>query len=481
MNDHLETLFSRRSVLRQGACAAVGLAGLGSQLLTVRAMAATLEGRRFDEYRALVCVFLFGGNDSGNTLIPLSGGAQNYEDYADQRGNLAIPRSQLDRAWIGSGDSGGRRFALHPALRGVRKLYRSGHAAVVANVGTLLAPTTKESFELSSVPIPRQLFAHDVQQEQWQLSRPDAIDGLGWGGRLADLLQSAAGTNDPTVSMNISVAGVNRFLAGRRVGQFVLGEDGPPRLAEDFDGAVERAYVDMLSATRDPNQPNQHAMVKTFRDIASRAVTNNSTIRDLLERGSRLRGDPPEDNELARQLSAVARLIEVGRSGLGHNRQVFFVALGGFDHHDGLVDQDGAGGPHGELLRQVDEALTYFWSALGQLGQRDNVTTFTASDFGRTFASNGNGSDHGWGGHHIVIGGRHLAGGKVFGEFPDIRIGGPQDTGQGRFIPTTSVDAYGFEFARWMGVPLSEMRTVFPNIDRFLDVGNPGTYLGMLR
>ncbi|MEO1585537.1 MAG: DUF1501 domain-containing protein, partial [Planctomycetota bacterium] len=328
--------------------------------------------------------------------------------------------------------------------------------------------------------LPQQLFAHDIQQQQWQLSRPDATDGYGWGGRLADMLQSASAAASPTVSMNISIAGVNRFLSGRTVNPYVLGPEGPPTLADEGSEGLDRAFLDLLSAVDDPAQPNPNALVRSVRDISSQAITNNQIIRDILERGSRITSRPPEANELATQLATVARLIEVGRTGLGHRRQVFFVAIGGFDHHDGLVGPSGAEGPHGALLTQVDDALMYFWSALSEIGQRDNVTTFTASDFGRTFRSNGNGSDHGWGGHHFVMGGAQLRGGRVYGKFPNIRVDGPDDTGLGRFIPTTSVDQYGFELAKWMGVPPTEMRTVFPNIDRFLDPGDPSTHLGML-
>ncbi|MBB6429834.1 DUF1501 domain-containing protein [Algisphaera agarilytica] len=488
MNDNLDQLISRRSLLRRGSCAALGLAGLGSQLLTTRSLAAALDQESFDDYRALVCVFLFGGNDNGNTLIPLSGGDQSYRDYAKARGNLAIPSRYLKPMAIKPDNAGGQTFALHPALKGFQQRFKEGNAAVVANVGTLLQPTTLRDYRRGAAHVPQELFAHERQAEQWQLSRPDARDGLGWGGRLADMLQAAATNQKSSVSMNISVAGVSQFLSGQTVNPYVLGPDGTASFSEDEmsrrgKAQLRRAYMDMLAASEDPGHANRHAMQDVVRDVTERAIVNGEMIEGMMNSRSRIKAKVPEENPLATQLHTVARLIENAESKLGHRRQVFFVSIGGFDHHDGLVgDEDYTEymGPHGELLTQVDQALTHFWEALGQLGKRDEVTTFTASDFGRTFASNGSGSDHGWGGHHLVMGGKQLQGNRLYGTFPNIRINGPDDVGDGRFIPTTSVDAYGFEFARWMGVPLSEMSTVFPNVGRFLDVGNPSSHLGLL-
>ncbi|MEM9914055.1 MAG: DUF1501 domain-containing protein [Planctomycetota bacterium] len=488
MDDNLDRLISRRSFLRRGSCATLGLAGLGSQLLTSRAMAAVLDGQKFDDYKALVCVFLFGGNDNGNTLIPISGGEQNYADYAKSRSQLAIPARYLAESRIKPVNAGGQTFALHPALSGVRRLFNEGNAAVLANVGTLVRPVSLAQYRNGSAKLPEQLFAHERQAEQWQLSRPDARDGLGWGGRLADALQAASTNRDATVSMNISISGVSQFLAGRNVTPYVLGPEGAPRIGgEELSdrGRVElrRAYMDMLAASEDPHQPNNHAMVDAVRDVTQRAIVGRDLVDDLLQGRTQVRPPADPENQLAMQLHTVARLIEKAEQRLDHRRQVFFVAIGGFDHHDGLLSDEEFTeymGPHGELLRQVDNALTYFWDALGRIKKRDAVTTFTASDFGRTFASNGSGSDHGWGGHHFVMGGSQVRGGRLYGEFPDIRIGGAADTGEGRFIPTTSVDAYGFELARWMGVPASEMSTVFPNLRYFLDPADPATHLGML-
>ncbi|GAB4547797.1 MAG: DUF1501 domain-containing protein [Phycisphaerales bacterium] len=484
MNDNLDQLVSRRSFLRHGSCAALGLAGLTSQLFSMRAMGAMLDGKAFTDYRALVCVFLFGGNDSGNTLIPFALGEENYDTYASQRTSLAIPQSTLEPHTIDANGPGSRRFALHPALDGLRDLYNQGNVAILSNVGTLLFPMNRQQYRDGTVPRPPQLFGHNTQQEQWQLSRPDVSDGLGWGGRIADAVQALGANDSATVSMNISLSGNSRFLTGRDVAAYAVSSNGPKtlRLNEAGDRTrAEQALLDMIAIHQDPTHPASTPMSKVIADVTKRSHDNGQLIDALLQQGTQVT-TPTPDNNLARQLAMVARLIEFGRTGLGHQRQIFFVATGGFDTHDNLLEgQAPDQGIHAGRLREVNDALVYFWQALGDINMRDSVTTFTASDFGRTYRSNGDGSDHGWGAHHFVMGGNQVDGGKVYGDFPSILLDGPQDSGsRGTFIPTTSVDAYGFELAKWMGVPLSEMDTVFPHIGRFLDVNNPSSHLGIL-
>lgn len=485
MNDNLDQLISRRSFLRTGSCAAMGLAGLTSQIFSMRSMGAMLDGRSFDDYKALVCVFLFGGNDSGNTLIPWAGADEGYDTYAAQRTSLALPQSALEPHVITPGNTNGRTFALHPALSGVRNLFNQGNVAAISNVGTLLFPMTRDEYRNGTVPRPPQLFGHNTQVEQWQLSRPNVADGLGWGGRIADAVQSLGANENSTVSMNISLAGRSRFLTGRDVASYSVGRNGPRllRLNEVGNRNIgQQAFLDMMAVHQDESHPASTPMGKAIADVTARANDNGQLIDSLLQKGTNLTVLPPDGNGLADQLEMVARLIEFGQAGLGHQRQIFFVSTGGFDNHDNLLD---GGSPetglHAERLKEVNDALVYFWDALGQTAMRNNVTTFTASDFGRTYRSNGDGSDHAWGGHHFVMGGNQVNGGNVFGDFPSVVLEGEQDTGTtGQFIPTTSVDEYGFEFAKWMGVPLSDIDTVFPHIGRFLDVNNPSTHLGIV-
>lgn len=481
MNDGLDGVISRRALLRRGTCAALGLGGLASQLFTTRMVKAALMGRRFDDYRATVCIFLFGGNDNGNTLIPYDGGVQNYGFYAASRGALAIPQAQLAGTVIAPMNTGGRRFALNPALADVKTLFDQGHVAVVSNVGTLVEPTTKAQYQQNLVRLPPQLFAHDWQQEQWQVSTADATERVGWGGRIADALQAAGANPDADVSMGISISGSSLFLAGRQVTPYTVSPEGPKLLRTDGLGdsseqAVARqAYADLLALQENGAYAGRHEMRRAYADITRRAVVSSEAVAGLLARASAITVQPPAGNALAAQLKMVARLVEHASSSLGHQRQVFFVAMGGFDNHDGLLD-----GQHSGLLGQLNGALRYFWDALGQIGMRDRVTTHTASDFGRTYVSNGNGSDHGWGSDHFVMGGSQVAGGALYGAYPDLTVGGIQDSGGGRYIPGCGVDQYAFELAKWMGVPLAEMPLLFPNLHRFLDPHNPATHLGFM-
>ncbi|MBB6429519.1 DUF1501 domain-containing protein [Algisphaera agarilytica] len=488
MDDNLDNLISRRSLLRRGSCAALGIGGLMSQLFNLRMTSAALaqSGGGFSDYKALVCVFLFGGNDAGNTIIPISGGNQNYSDYAAGRTGLAIPLNSLNATTFTPAGST-RQFAFHPQLTDVHNLFNQGNMAVVANAGSLVEPTTLTQYQNRSVALPPQLFAHNTQQELWQISTADAIGRIGWGGRIADSLQALGAQNDSGVSMNISIAGSNYFLTGNQVTPYAVSPNGAIGLDTTALGStsdreiIANAYADLIALQGNPNYSARNELSKAYADVAGRALRNEDIISSIDARQDPNTGDSvlrnlavPDGNSLAAQLGAVARLIESGPSILGQNRQVFFVSLGGFDNHNGLI------GPHDDNLARVNDALKYFWDALGLLNRRDDVTTFTASDFGRTYRSNGNGSDHGWGGHHFVMGGTQVDGGKMYGDYGNIAIGGPEDTGNGRFIPTTSVDEYAFEFARWIGVPTSEMGTMFPNLGRFLDVNNPSTHLGFM-
>ncbi|MEM1108476.1 MAG: DUF1501 domain-containing protein [Planctomycetota bacterium] len=459
-----------------------------SQLFTLRMTGAALAqtGSGFNDYKALVCVFLFGGNDSGNTIIPIDGGNQNYADYASGRTGLAIPRGDLNNTIITPG-GGTRRFAFHPRFGDMANLFNQGNLAIVGNTGTLVEPTTLSQYQNRSVALPPQLFAHNTQQELWQISTADAIGRIGWGGRIADVLQAFGAQNDSGVSMNISIAGANFFLSGNEVTPYAVSPNGAIGLETAGLGSnsdrqiIATAYADLIALQGNPNYSARNELSKAYADVASRALRNEEIISTIDARQDPNTGDSvlrnlaiPGNNSLAAQLGAVARLIESGPTILGQNRQIFFVSLGGFDNHNGLI------GPHDDNLTRVNDAFRYFWDALGLLNRRNDVTTFSASDFSRTYRSNGNGSDHGWGGHHFVMGGNQVNGGQLYGDYGNILIGGPEDTGNGRFIPSTSVDEYAFEFANWMGVPMSEMSSLLPNLSRFLDINNSSTHLGFM-
>jgi uncharacterized protein (DUF1501 family) len=477
----------RRSFLQRGACAALGLSGLTAQLFNVRMVQAALQQRSFSDYKALVCLFLYGGNDNGNTVIPYAGGPQNYSFYQNTRANLVIPQADLANTIITPSNAGGRSFAFHPGMTDMKTLFDQGHLAWLTNVGTLVQPTTRQEIMNDTAKLPPQLFAHNSQTEQWQISTADATHNIGWGGRVADALHAAGANPNANVSMNISITGANYFLSGRQITPYTVSAWGPEVLRTwGLSSWSERqvpydAFLDLLNLQHNPNYSRRHAMQKAYADIADRAVVNSEVIEALLDKPSAISTQIPPDNNLANQLAMVARLIEYAQTDLQHQRQIFLVAIGGFDNHDGLLGGGGTDlGPHGNNLRAVNDGVMYFWNALGDLNMRDKVTLFTASDFGRTYLSNGNGSDHGWASEQFVLGGPQVNGGQMFGTFPDLTPEGPDDTDRGRYIPQTSVDAYSFELARWLGVPTSEMSTVFPNLSRFLDVNNPSTHLGFM-
>ena len=460
MNDPLSQpriCSTRRQFLRQSACAAVGMTAMANTIFDLRRIAAAAET---GDYRALVCVFLYGGNDANNTLVPALAG--DYAGYAAARGALALPQSAL----LGltplvppPGDS--RAWGLHPSLPGVQRLFHEGRAAIVANVGPLVAPVSRADFLGRSAALPPQLFSHSDQTVHWQTSLPDQPARTGWGGRVADLLQSLNG--NARLSMSISVGGTNTFQVGDVVTQYQVAPEGPTGLASYVaagDGAdpASAAVRGLLGGSYG------NLFERGYRGIFQRALDNQELLAGTLEGAPPLATAFPETG-LGAQLAMVARLVAV-RESLGLRRQVFFCAAQGFDTHDSQIGTSALVGAHADLLAEVDGALAAFDAAMTELGVADSVTAFTASDFGRAYLSNGNGSDHGWGGHHFVVGGA-VRGGQLYGQLPSLALEGPEDAGEGRWIPTTSVDEYAATLARWFGVAESDMRLVLPNLGRF--------------
>lgn len=410
--------------------------------------AAPLSG----DYRAIVCLFLYGGNDANNVLIPSD--STNYNVYAAARGNLALARTSLLPLTIPVGD--GRQYGFHPNMPELANLFNQGKLTMVANVGTLVAPTTRTDYVNGTAAVPRNLFSHEDQSVQWMTSVPDRGDvRTGWGGRAADLVASLNGNSQ--VSLSLSIAGTNTFEVGNSVVPYLISPDGSLGLrglgsADPNEGIRIQGFKNLLAL------PHNKLFEAAYSDTMSRSIAENEILTSALAGVSPL-NTPFPDTDLGRQLAMISKLI-AARGNLGMRRQIFFCAVGGYDTHgDQLAAQAG-------LLTELSSALNSFYSATVELGVDQSVTTFTASDFGRTLPTNGGGSDHGWGSHQFVMGGA-VRGNQLYGKFPTLAVNGPDDTEDGRWIPTTSVDEFSATIARWFGVSASDMPTVFPNIGRF--------------
>jgi uncharacterized protein (DUF1501 family) len=441
---------TRRTFIRQAACAALGTSGLLNTIFDLRRLSAATISSAAGDYKALVCLFLFGGNDANNVIVPHD--TSGYASYAAARGALAISQASLLPLTLQNGD--GRDFGFHPNLVELQSLFNQGKLGIVANVGTLVAPITRAQYLAGGAAVPPQLFSHADQSVQWQTSVPDQISKTGWGGRLGDTVKSLNG--DSKISLCISIAGTNTFEVGNTVIPYTVSSNGSVGLA-GFDGSANanvrlQAFKDLLA------MPHNNLFEQAFSDTVSRSIAANELLTSALAGLPALQTVFPATS-LSNQLKMVANLI-AARTNLGMQRQIFFCSVGGYDTHGDQLNGQA------NLLTELSQALNAFYAATNELGVAQNVTTFTASDFGRTYPTNGTGSDHGWGSHQFVLGGA-VQGGRLFGTFPTLAVNGPDDTGQGRWIPTTSVDEFSATLATWFGVSASELSTVLPNIGRF--------------
>ncbi|MEM6511573.1 MAG: DUF1501 domain-containing protein [Pseudomonadota bacterium] len=406
----------------------------------------------FTDYRALVCVFLFGGNDSFNMLVPRSNAE--YDVYAQSRQNLAV--AQQDLLPISPLTATGVDYGLHPSMSGLQGLFESGSAAFVTNVGPLVAPTTKDAIFSGSATLPPQLFSHNDQQDQWTSLKGNDVSATGWAGRMADLIRS--GVTDQQMATNASLFGNNLWQAADETVAYVMGPTGPLQF-EGFSAVPDTpgfAQQQLFQRILDADYDSLYA--RAFADVQRRAINAAETISGAINSAPVLATEFPQ-SQLGTQLQTVARLIAV-RDELQMQRQIFFVAAGGFDSHDNQnEDQPG-------LLGGVSDAMTAFYNASVELGVADSVTSFTQSDFGRTLTSNGDGTDHGWGGNQIVIGGA-VQGREMYGDYPLLAINGDDDVGSGRMIPTTSADQYAATLASWFGIDDADLGVVAPNLGNF--------------
>ena len=478
----LKQKISRRQFIGQANCAAVGTASLLSSLLSLRLTAGAASASNFTDYKALVCLFLNGGNDSFNMLVPRQQSA--YNEYEQVRGGvggsgLAIPRanlhqisSSLQNTPAGAGYSD---FGIHPDLPYLKTLYDQGDLAFVSNVGSLIEPTSLVQYNDGSKPLPEGLFSHPDHQVHWQTLVPQVRGSApkGWGGRMAEVMSHA--NQQSNISMNISLSGANVLQSGTTTVPYItdpggviglnkygqntsLGQD--PILSLAVDDILGHHYQSIYSKTLAQANRNSIDASVAFKT----ALDSLSTPFDPSAISS--------ETQTYQRLSMVSKIMEA-RTALSMNRQVFFVERGGWDHHNELLD------PQSGLFIELNEAIEIFWTAIQSMGLENNVVLYTASDFGRTLTSNGSGSDHAWGGNHFIISGS-ANGGEIYGKYPDLALDNSStDLGRGRILPTTSVDAYMAELANWYGVPQSEISTVIPNINNF-SFSNPNSPLGIL-
>lgn len=470
---------TRRHFFGRSACAAMSSLPVMNTLLNLQlAGRAAADGAPTD-HRTLVCIFLNGGMDSFNWLVPRD--SARHATYSTTRGNLALSTSEILSLNQDGGD--GQLYGIHPSCTGLADMFNGTGSfagkrrlSVLANVGTLIQPVTKAQYLAESIPLPRALYSHSDQIDQWQTSVPQGMTQLsGWAGRTADLIHATANAN--SIAMNISLSGNSLWQVGNNTTQFVVTDRG----ALTFTGSE---ISDPLHPMRLKNSAHRSILQQNYANLMQQSygqLTKSSIeLQEFFLQQYNSFDDSavaslfPGTNYIAQQFRAAVKMIAL-RPALGLHRQTLFIAFGGWDHHGELLETQAG------MLNTLNTSLTAFQGALEQLGLQDSVITYSASDFGRTLRSNGRGTDHAWGGNALVMGGP-VQGGRVCGTFPDLTLESSDDTGYGgRMIPTTSVDQFFAEMLRWFGVPASGMSTVLPNIGNFYDVNSTSLPLGFLR
>lgn len=470
---------TRRQFLRTASLASMAGFYASPFMLELNSLAAMAQESSGSDYRALVCVYLQGGNDGHGTVIATD--PTSFAAFTQARSGapgLAYPMSELLPITLKTPQSG-RTFALNPYLTGVQSLFDAGRAAIIANTGTLIAPATKAQINANSVPLPDSLFSHFDQTAAWQAiaSNLGSSERVGWGGAVADAIE-AMNMNSNSMFTCISTAGNALFLAGQSSFQLNCTPAGPIPIyglaQPPFGGA---STTNPLSAILSNEETNLFA--KEYEVVVNRSIQAQKILVNAMPpAGDGGVANPPQyldpmtnklaDNSLAASLQTVARII-AGRASLGVTRQIFYVQLGSFDTHDAQATQ------HAQLLSQLGAAFQYFDGLMTGMGLGSQVTTFTISDFGRTLTSNSDGTDHGWGSHHFAMGGA-VQGQDMYGQYPVIGTDQVNDVGQGRLIPTTAVEQYAGTLARWFGLSDSQIREVFPNFGNF----GSSPYLGFM-
>ena len=455
---------NRRMFLKRLALLGTSASLLATQdrfQLISSAVAAASDYSNLSDHKSLVCIFLNGGNDGFNTLIPYE--SNQYQNYQTNRTSLAIPRNELTPL------KGGQQ-ALHPSLSDLSNLYDTDKLAVVANVGSLIQPVSKFEFQQGTAPLPSALFSHSHQQSFWQTAKlsEGGFVPTGWGGRMADLLHSS--NVQANIPLTYSLSGSNLWLGADTTSNFTMGSDGIKDLEQFKDTNWPAWNQSRLQAFNDIQALSyENSMLKRQMNSAySQARDRIATLGDAYSNAPEITTLYPENNRLADSLKAIAQMISI-REQLGLKRQFFFVTLGGWDTHNEQLEKQSS------QLSTLNEAMKAFYDTTVELGVSNSVTTFTASEFGRTYGPNSDGTDHAWSSHNLVMGGA-VDGGKTHGQLPSFELGGVDDSsssGTGRFIPQYSVDQYAATFGKWMGISDSDNREILTNLNNFgtIDLG----------
>jgi uncharacterized protein (DUF1501 family) len=488
----------RREFLHQSLRMTAGSAAFAAMAGKLELAQAATSGRTLegDDYRALVCIYLYGGNDCFNMVVPRDSA---YSVYSATRTNLAVPQGNLLPLNLAQPALGGGLYGLHPNMSGVQSMFNAGRAAIIANAGPLVRPVNRASYDLPGTLLPAQLFSHSDQSVLWQTPRADTANRTGWGGRLADIF--AATNPNQVLSMNVSLDGDNVFQSGITVAPYFMASEGVEQIqsiqtgaANCGNGATGWNRRRCLTFNALLNQSYAHPFERAYVDKTKRTIETSAQVAAAIAQfpenlplfrpfwdAAGLPWNPANLAELPRlaaQLLMIARVMRA-RSALNMRRQLFFAAIGGFDTHDDQLND------HPPLLKDLSQAVKAFYDVIDapEMALGSSVTAFTASEFGRTLTNNGDGTDHGWGGHHLVFGGG-VRGGRIYGQMPNLSAASnnPDNAGWGQIIPTLSVDQYAATLAKWYGLSDTDRAEIFPNLTYMTGslLSVPGPNLGFM-
>ncbi len=462
-----QNTYNRRQFLGTASCAAVGSTTFFSTLFNLQSMSAASVMNAVtsgdEDYKALVCIMLGGGNDSYNMVIPTDN--EHYKEYAESRSNNAIPQNELLK--INPTLYKNRELGFHPVAPELLTLFEEGKLAVVSNVGTLVERVTKTRYESGAVKLPMGLFSHADQDKQWLTSIPQTNASTGWGGRLSDMVQSANTNQD--ISMNISLSGKNVFQLGKESVEYTILPTGSIGI-EGYDGPSALDQIKTTAINSLMEKQYQDVFKQSYADVITASQRTHELFSEAVK-DSKI-STPFSESGLSQRLKMVARTMQV-REKLGAKRQTFFMRFDGWDHHDELLNN------HGGMLGVVSKAMSEFQAALEELELKDSVTTFTVSDFARTLTSNGNGTDHAWGGNVLVMGGK-VKGKEIYGDYPGLALNGDIMLKGGVVIPQISTDEYFTELALWYGASRGDLEMLFPNVNRFYSPSSANLPLGFM-